>query len=377
MLSKGDPVVNQFIKTRARSAIFSIQPYVPGKPIDEVKRELGIDDVIKLASNENPLGPSPLAREAVASRLDTLHLYPDSHCYEIKQKLSGIFGMAPETILIGNGSDELLKLLAETFLNPGEEVILPKPSFAEYEFVTRVMGGNCVPVNLSNFVLDLPAMLDAVTGRTKIIYLCNPNNPTGTIFRGDDLAAFMERVPEDVLVVFDEAYYEYVDSPDFVSGLRYVQEGRNVIVCRTFSKIYGLAALRIGYAFTNAEIAGAIHRVTEPFNVNGLAQIAAAAALDDQQHVRASRATNAQGKAFLYDCFQSMGLSYIPTQANFIFLDTGKDCRQVFHRLLQKGVIVRTGDVFGFPTFIRVTVGTLSENQRFIQALQQVWESLP
>ncbi len=368
--------MNRFVESRARSAIFNLKPYVPGKPIDEVKRELGLEDIIKLASNENPLGPSPLAQKAAASIIGQMHIYPDSNSFELKKRLSELFNQPMDTILIGNGSDELLKLIAETFLNPGDEVVLPQPSFSEYQFTATVMDGVCVQVPLRGFALDLPAMLTAINERTKVIYLCNPNNPTGTIVAKEQLDRFMEEVPDYVLVVFDEAYSEYVDSSDFVSGLSYLSSGKNVIVCRTFSKIYGLAALRIGYAFTTPEIASAIERVTEPFNVNSVAQTAALAALDDIEHLQASQALNGKGKQYLYEQLESMGLSYVPTQANFVFLDTGKNCRLVFDKLLQMGVIVRTGNIFGYPTYIRVTIGTAEENTRFINALQTVLENL-
>ncbi|HOQ08823.1 MAG TPA: histidinol-phosphate transaminase [Syntrophomonadaceae bacterium] len=368
--------MSQFVASRARSAIFSLKPYVPGKPIEEVKRELGLEDIVKLASNENPLGPSPLAQRAAASILDQLHYYPDSNCFELKQKLSERYNLSPSSILIGNGSDELLKLAALAFLNPGEQVVLPQPSFSAYEFSAKVMDGVCLPVPLADFTHDLSAMLQAVTEQTKIIYICNPNNPTGTIVSREQIDEFMSQVPDHVLVVFDEAYSEYAESPDYVSGLEYLRAGKNVMVCRTFSKIYGLAGLRIGYAFTTPEIAGAIERVTDPFNVNSVAQIAALAALDDFEHLWTSQELNQKGKHYLYEQLNNLGLYYVPTQANFIFIDTRQDCRKVFQGLLQQGVIVRPGDVFGYPTFIRVTIGTAAENARFINSLRTVLENL-
>jgi histidinol-phosphate aminotransferase len=311
-----------------------------------------------------------------SSVISQMHIYPDSNCFELKRRLSELFDQPTDTILVGNGSDELLKLIAETFLNPGDEVVMPQPSFSEYQFTATVMDGVCVQVPLHGFALDLSAMLKAINQRTKVVYLCNPNNPTGTIVTKEQVDRFMEEVPDHVLVVFDEAYQEYVDNADFVSGLDYLTTGKNVIVCRTFSKIYGLAALRIGYAFTTQAIAGAIERVTEPFNVNSVAQVAALAALDDLEHLQASQFLNRQGKQYLYEQLETMGLSYVPTQANFIFLDTGKDCRLVFDKLLQKGVIVRTGDIFGYPNHLRVTIGTAEENNRFIEALQTVLGNL-
>lgn len=366
--------MQDFIKSKARREIFKLKEYKPGKPIEEVKRELGIDDIIKLASNENPLGPSPKAVQAITEMLCKIHLYPDANCFELRNRLAGLFDLPGSSILIGNGSDELLKLIAETFLQPGDQVIIAEPTFSEYEFSALIMGAECIRVPLRGFTHDLQAMIDAVTPKTKMIVLCNPNNPTGTIVGKSEVEAFMDQVPDGILVVFDEAYYEYAESQDFISGLAYLRQGRNVMVLRTFSKIYGLAALRVGYAFTKPEIAQAILRVKEPFNVNGPAQVGALAALDDQEHVRKSQTLNHEGKLYLYREFEKLGIRYVPTEANFIFFDIGKNSREVFHELLKMGVIVRNGDVFGFPTFLRVTVGTAAENQRFINSLQQVLE---
>jgi histidinol-phosphate aminotransferase len=364
--------MGDFIKEKARPEIFTLNPYVPGKPIEEVKREIGIEDIIKMASNENPLGPSPKGMEAVEKIISKLHLYPDANCFYLKKSLASFTGIEAEGIVIGNGSDELLKLVAEAFLNRGDQIIYAKPSFSEYEFTAKIMGAECIEVPLVNFTHDLDAMLKAINEKTKMIYICNPNNPTGSIVNETAIDSFMEKVPDDVLVAFDEAYFEYVESPDFASGLKYVQAGRNVIVFRTFSKVYGLAALRVGYGLTTPAIAQAIEMVTEPFNVNMVAQVAALAALDDTEHVQKSREVNSQGKKNIYSEFEKMGLNYVPTDANFIFVDTGKDCQMVFKALLQLGVIIRTGDIFGHPTFIRVTVGTAAENERFIYGLRQV-----
>ncbi len=363
--------MQDFIKAKARREIFDLKPYTPGKPIDEVKRELGLEDIIKMASNENPLGPSPKAKEAVGGMLNDLHLYPDANCFNLKKRLAAINDISEKAILIGNGSDELLKLLAETFLQSGDQIIFGQPTFSEYEFVARIMGADCLEVPLKNFTHDLQAMLDAISIKTKVVIICNPNNPTGTMVSSMQIKEFMDQVPDDVLVVFDEAYFEYVESEEYSSGLQYVKEGRNALVFRTFSKIYGLAALRIGYAMTTPAIAQAIERVTEPFNVNMPAQVAALAALDDQEHVEKSQQANSQGKQYLYGEFARMGLDYIPTEANFILVDTGTNCQGVFKNLLRQGVIVRTGDVFGYPNSIRVTVGTAAENQRFIKSLEK------
>lgn len=366
-----------FIKNKARSEIFTLKPYVPGKPIDEVKRELGLEDVIKLASNENPLGPSTLAIDAVKKSAEAIQLYPDANSFYLKQKLSSLFQIKTDGIVIGNGSDELLMMLGRTLLYPGDEVIYAQPTFAEYEFTARLMGAKCCEIPLCDFRHDMKAILAAVTDKTKIIYICNPNNPTGSIISENESDSFMQALPHDILVVFDEAYAEYAENSEFSSGLKYVEQGRNVIVLRTFSKIYGLAGLRAGYGLTTSEIAAALEMVSEPFNINLLAQAGALAALEDNEHVEKSRMLNSQGKQYLYREFQQMGLSFVETDANFIFVDTGKDCLQVFQELLKHGVIIRTGNIFGYPTYIRVTIGTMEQNARFIRELKSILEDWP
>ena len=364
--------MGSIVERKARSEVFSLQPYVPGKPVEEVERELGITGVIKLASNENPLGPSPMAVARVQEALKQLNMYPDGACYYLRQALAGHYGFSEDSFLVGNGSDELLRLISETFVGPGDEVLYGMPSFSEYGFMARVMGGTCVEVPLKDMRFDLPAILDKITEKTKLVYICNPNNPTGTITSRAETDQFMKSLPDDVLVIFDEAYYEYVTDKDYVSGVEYLSRGRNVIVLRTFSKIYGLAGLRIGYGITTPEIAALVNRVREPFNVNLLAQTAAIGALADREHLQKSRELNLQGRDFLYREFSRLGLEYVPTEANFIFVDIRRDCRQVFQALLKEGVIIRTGDIFGYPTYIRVTIGKPEENQRFIAALDRV-----
>lgn len=364
--------MGNYVERNARPEIFKLKAYVPGKPIEEVERELGITGVIKLASNENPLGPSPMALEKARAALSSLSLYPDGACFNLKRDLAKKFDLSDDRFIIGNGSDELLRLITEVFVGSEEEVIFGDPSFSEYEFMTLVMGGRCVAVNLDDFRYDLAAMKDKINDSTKIVYICNPNNPTGAIVDRKTIELFMDGIPEDILVIFDEAYYEYVDSADFVSGLEYLAKGYNVVVLRTFSKIYGLAGLRVGYGITSPEIAAAVNRVREPFNVNSIAQVAACGALQDDEHLRRSFAVNQEGKKYLYQAFDEMGLKYVPTQANFIFVDTGRECRFVFESLMKQGVIVRTGDIFGYPTYIRITIGTPEENQRFIKELKGV-----
>jgi len=364
------------IQELARPSILQIRPYVPGKPIEEVERELGLKDVIKLASNENPLGPSPQAVEAMKTAVEKVNIYPDSNSYYIKEALAEHVGLAPENIIVGNGSDELLKLIAEAFLKEGEEVIYGMPSFSEYEFVTRVMAGQVVEVPLKNLTYDLPAIAEKINDRTKLIFICNPNNPTGTIVSKDEVAAFMTQVPEDVLVVFDEAYFEYVTDAESANGLDYVRQGRRAIVLRTFSKIYGLAGLRIGYGLAAPDIIDCLMRVREPFNVNSVAQAGALAALADQAWIKRVLQVNIEGREYWYRELAAMGLDYAPTQGNFLFINLKTSGAAVSQRLMENGIIVRPGHFFGYPEYIRVTMGTMEQNKRFIEVLRQVLAEL-
>jgi len=360
-----------------RKALEQIKPYVPGKPIEEVERELGIKDVIKMASNENPLGPSPKAMEALQRALTKLNFYPDGASYYLRQAIAEHNGVDAGQVLVGNGSDEIIKMIAETFINPGDQAVIAKPTFSEYDFAVTLMGGESRLVDCVDFRHDLKGMLKAITPQTKIVFICNPNNPTGTIVSKTQIQEFMSQLPEGVLVVFDEAYYEYVDDPAYVSGLEFVRQGlKNVIVLRTFSKIYGLSGLRVGYGLAHPELIQWINRAREPFNVNLLGQIGARAALADQEFLAESRAQNAAGKAFLYNCFEEMGLKYWLTQTNFIWVQIKTDSQSVFQKLLREGVIIRTGDIFGFPDFIRVTIGTEEQNKGFITALKKVLETV-
>lgn len=352
--------------------IRKLKPYSPGKPIEEVEREFGITDIVKLASNENPLGPSPRAVEAMKKALDNVALYPDGSCYQLKKALAPHWGVSEEQLIIGNGSDELIHYIGITFLCPGDEVIQADPSFVRYEAAAVLNNCECIMVPLRNFTHDLDAMADRITERTRLIFVANPNNPTGTVVTQRDVERFMSRLPRRVIAVFDEAYYEYVETPDFPNMLDYVRAGANVIVLRTFSKIYGLAGLRIGYGIARPEIIQCLNQVREPFNVNSVAQVGAVASLNDPEQVRRSKNLNSQAKRYFYGEFEAMGLSYTPSEANFVWVDIGRDSRAVFTELLKKGVIVRTGDIFGYPTHIRVTTGTQAENERFIKALREI-----
>ena len=357
---------------KAKPGIELIQPYQGGKPIEEVERELGITNIIKLASNENSLGPSPLAVEAIKAAAEKVNLYPDGNSYYLKNDLAKHLNVKPENLILGNGSNEVLTIIGDTFVSPGDEVIYSEQAFVVYMLVANICGAKSVTTPLKNYIHDLVAMVDCVTDKTKVIFIANPNNPTGTMVTAEEVEAFMQRVPEDVLVVFDEAYYEYVERVDYPQTLKYVYEGRNVIVLRTFSKIYGLAGLRIGYGISNERITEIMNKVRQPFNANLIAQEAARASLQDTTHVEKSSQNNSVGKAYLYNKLEEMGLEYAPTEANFVLIHLGRSGQEVTDELLKLGVIVRPMTGYKFPNSIRVTIGISEQNQRFIEALRTV-----
>jgi histidinol-phosphate aminotransferase len=347
--------------------VLGIRPYVPGKPIEELERELGITDSIKLASNENPLGPSPEALKAIAGCLHDLNRYPDGSGYYLKQALSSSHSVSEEEIILGNGSNELLDIAARTFLRPGDEAVMAAPSFVVYSMAVQAVGGKAVQVPLKNYAHDLDAMAAAITPKTRMIFIANPNNPTGTINRKDEFDRLMEKVTGDMLVVLDEAYYEYVTDPEYADSMKYLHAEENVLILRTFSKIYGLAGLRLGYGIAKKEILLDMNRLREPFNTNSIAQKAAVAALGDKAHIARSRSVNEEGKKYLYHELGAMGVAHVPTQANFIYI-TLDDSAAVNDNLLSLGVIVRPMG----PKAIRVTIGLPEENRRFIEALKKV-----
>ena len=347
-------------------------PYSPGKPVEEVERELGIAGAIKLASNENPLGPSPRALRALREALPESHRYPDGGGYYLKRELAAYLGVTPDSLILGNGCNEILELVARCFLLPGDEVVIADPAFVIYGMLAQLQGCNKLLVPLRAWTHDLDAMAKAITVKTKMVFVGNPNNPTGTVASPAEVTTFMQAIPEGVIVVIDEAYIEYV-SPELVpDSLRHVRQGRWVIILRTFSKIYGLAGLRIGYGIAPAPMVELLDRVRAPFNVNALAQRAALAALDDEDHVARSRNVNEQGKAYLSTEMNRLGLLYPPSAANFLLVDVRRDGRAVAKALLREGVIVRPMGGPSLPTHIRVSIGTPHENERFIQALKAV-----
>jgi histidinol-phosphate aminotransferase len=350
----------------------ALQPYQPGKPIDELEREYGVRNVIKLASNENPLGPSPKALLAAQAALADNARYPDGAGTLLKAALARHLRVRPAQVTLGNGSNDVLELAARTFVNAGDEVIFSQHAFAVYPIVTQAVGGVPVVTPAREWGHDLDAMARAVTARTKLVFIANPNNPTGTWFDARALSAFLDAVPARVIVVLDEAYFEYVSAADFPNGISLLARYPNLVVTRTFSKIYGLAGLRLGYGLSSEAIADPFNRVRQPFNVNSLAQVAGVAALEDSAHLVRSREVNDAGMWELTQAFTALGLSFIPSVGNFISVRVGSHAAQIYDALLREGVIVRPVANYGMPEYLRVTVGLPAENTRFVAALTKV-----
>jgi len=356
---------------RGREVLRQIRPYVPGKPIAEVRRELGLDSIIKLASNENPLGPSPRAAEAAARAIAETNRYPDPGGWALRAAIAARNGVAMEEVVLGNGSVEIVEQITEAFLDPGDEAVVGNPAFFKYDIAVRIMGGRVVDVPLLDWTHDLDEMSAAVTPRTRVIFLPNPNNPTGTMVGADAVDRFLSRLPDGVVMVLDEAYYEYIVRDDYPDTIRYVREGRDVIVLRTFSKAHGLAGLRIGYGMAKGELTAALNVVRETFNTNAVAQAAALAALEDEAHVVRSRECNERGMKVLTEGLEARGFAFVPSVANFILADFGVDIAPVFQGLLERGIIIRPMTPYGLPTMARVTVGRVGENEAFLAALDE------
>ncbi|MCL4490918.1 MAG: histidinol-phosphate transaminase [Nitrospirae bacterium] len=355
--------------------VSKISPYVPGKPMEELERELGIKECIKLASNENPFGPSKKALEALRGCFASdcgLHRYPEGTGFYLKNALSeklskGGTEVSPDELILGNGSNELLDVAVRTFMGAGEEAVMARPSFIVYSMAVQSVGARSIEVPLTGHRHDLMKMADALTGKTKMVFIANPNNPTGTINRSDEFEKFIGRVPEGVLVVLDEAYYEYVKDAGYPDTMKYFKN-RDVLILRTFSKAYGLAGLRIGYGIAQKYILQEMNKIRAPFNTNSPAQLAALHALGDNEHLKQSIGINEQGKQYLYKELESLGIAYVPTEANFIYLPLNIESKGIFDSLLRMGVIVRPMG----PREIRVTIGLPEENKRFIEALKTV-----
>ncbi len=363
------------MKNFVRKNILNFQPYIPGKPIDDVRREFNLKRVIKIASNENPLGPSPKAVHAIKRMINKIHIYPDGYCFELRKKIAEVYNVAENQIIFGNGTDEIIELIGKTFLNPEDEIIISEHAFIRYKMAGDLMGCKVIEVPMKNLKHDLDAMATAVTTKTKIVFICNPNNPTGTYNTKKEFENYFSKLlaaRRSPLTFIDEAYSEYADEKDYPLGLDYLKKGLNVMFSRTFSKIYGLAGLRIGYGIASAEIISYLERIRPPFNVSSVAQAGAVAALDDRQHIKKSKELVSHEKKYLYEELEKIGLEYIPSVANFILINVKQNGQIIFEKLLRKGIIVRAMGEYGLKNYIRVTVGTPSENRKFIKEVTKV-----
>ena len=355
-----------------RKGILKIESYVPGKSIEEVQKEFGTKRWVKLASNENLLGPSPKAIAAIRKELPNIYLYPEGPCTVLRRALAERFGISEGRVVISNGADNLILMIANAFVNEGDEVMMADPTFSVYTNVTQIMGGKPIKVKLKDFTHDLNSMLKKVTRKTKLVFICNPNNPTGTTVSLEAFDRFLSKLPKRVIVVLDEAYGDFAEDAFYPNGLDYIKERKQVIVLRTFSKLYGLAGLRIGYALGRGDLVDCLYQVRDPFPVHRLAQVAAVAALNDEDHAIRSIQLVYEGKRYLYKELDRMGLFYVPSQANFVFIDFEKDSGEILKAFLKEGIIIRPGKVWGYPTFARVTIGRTADNRRFIKALKKI-----
>jgi len=359
------------IARRAHPWLDDLVAYDPGKPIEETARELGLEpsQVIKMASNENPLGPSPKAVEAMKEAAEKVHVYPDGGGYRLRGAIAERHGLERENVILGNGSNEIIELVGHGFLDPGDNVVAAEHAFVVYRLMAKLFGAETIEVSDPCFTHDLDAMAEAITPRTRKVFIANPNNPTGTMVGQEEIDRFMERAPDHVMVIFDEAYHEFLDEPP--DTLQYLRAGRNVVIMRTFSKIQGLAGLRIGYGLTTPDIAEVLQKCRQPFNTNAIAQAGAIAGLADEEHRRRTREINDEGRAYLQQAFESMGLEFVPSHANFVLVKVG-DGDAVFQGMLQRGVIVRAVRGYKLPEWVRISVGTPEQNERCIATLKEV-----
>lgn len=362
----------------AQPGVRSLSPYEPGKPLEELEREYGISGAVKLASNENPLGMSPLALKAAVPALEGMARYPDGNGFALKRALAEKHGVGPEHITLGNGSNDVLELVARVFLGPGASAVFSEHAFAIYPIATQAVGAQArtASANPADHAMpyghDLAAIAARVDGDTRVVFIANPNNPTGTWLGHAELEGFLDELPRSVIAVVDEAYFEYVEEPDYPDASQWLERYPNLLVTRTFSKIYGLAGLRVGYGLSHPQVAELLNRVRQPFNVNSIAQAAALGALTDRDHVRRSLWLNRNGLRQLGEAFAKLGLSALPSAANFLSVDVGRPADEVYEALLRRGVIVRPVASYGLPTFLRITVGAPKENARVIEALREV-----
>ena len=376
-VSVTDPETRMEQKPPYKDNIDSIVPYEPGRPIEEVERTVPFGRVVKLASNENPLGPSRKALRAMRAALRRAHLYPDGSARELKTRLAGEFGLTPEHFVVGNGSNEIIELLARGFLEKGDNVISSETSFLVYPLIAQVCGAVYREVPMTDFRYDLKGILGAIDPRTRLIFIANPNNPTGTYVNANEVEDFLSKVPKQVVVCFDEAYLDFVEAKDFPYLLFHIKANKpNVILLRTFSKSFGLAGLRVGYGMATPEMVRYLEKVRQPFNVNRIAQAGAIAALDDRIFLWRSRRLVSRGRQYLYRKLAQMGLEYVASEANFVLIDVKRDARGVFEALMKRGVIVRAMGAYGLPHHIRVSIGTRLELMKFVRALKAVFKVL-
>lgn len=352
---------------KGRAALNSIKLYSPG-----VNKKSESKKIFKMASNESPLGPSPKAIAGIKSYIENIHVYPDMESTSLKEGISELFNVSLNEIIIGNGSDEIIKLISESFIDKEDEILMGDPSFSEYEFAGKLMHGQIKKVPLVNFTHNLSDFLNNITPKTKMIFICNPNNPTGTIVGKEEILNFLKSVPKHIIVVVDEAYGEY-GTGDFYSVIPHIKEFNNLIVLKTFSKLFGLAALRVGYGLGNEDLISWIRKVKEPFNVNGVAQVGALCALSDSEYISTSLEVNEIGKKFIMESFEEMGIEYSPSQTNFIWFDGKLNSNLIFEKLLKEGIIIRNGASFGYDTYLRVTIGQMEENRLFIDSLRKIY----
>lgn len=360
------------VTIKPRPVIETINPYRPGKPEAEVQRELGLPRVVKLASNENSLGPSPRALAALQAALPTVFRYPEGSGHYLVHALAKIHGLKFDQLILGNGANDLIELAVKTFAGAGDNIITGYPSFIMYEIAAKMMEVECRNIPLRDYRFDLPALAGAIDARTRLIIIANPNNPTGTIVNRKELEAFLDRVPSGALVVMDEAYFDFAEDPEYPDSMAYVKAGRDVMTMRSFSKNYGLAGLRLGWAAGHAEVIAHMHRIRQPFNANILAQVAGVAALEDDEHLRKSREQVQKGRAQIYTGLDALGVAYLRSEANFVLINLATAGKEVYEGLLQEGVIVRPMAGWGYPQAIRVTVGTAEENDIFLKAFRKV-----
>jgi histidinol-phosphate aminotransferase len=353
--------------------IETLKPYTPGKPIEETEREYGITGVVKLASNENPLGPSPLAIEAIEAAARKVNLYPDGSSYSLIRRLAEFLGVQPTEVFVGHGSNEIIELMIRTFTTPEDEALLCKGSFLMYKVALQSHGRHFVEVPMqAGYRYDLAAMADRISPRTRLIFLANPDNPTGTAFSRSELERFLDRVPPACFVVLDEAYFEYVNWPEYPNGMNYFRKIPNLVVLRTYSKIYGLAGVRLGYGIMQSQLTTYLHRTRMPFNLSSLTQAAGIAALDDFEHVISTRETTHRGLRYLERELRNLGIQVPESYANFVFADLGRPAQPIYEQLLRRGLITRPIPNYGFPNALRISVGLHSQNERLVTVLKEV-----